>query len=104
MTDNLQLVVEEVGRKQDILPPALPDIQTGVDGGCAVVVDQGVVQNDRMGWIDVGVPSADEAVERIEDQGGRSGNAVFRDLEVARRIVDDTGGVAILRGDRLTGD
>jgi hypothetical protein len=85
-TDNIQLVVVEVGRIQDILPLALPDLQTGVDRGCTGV-GQGVMHDDRMGWIDDGVPSADDAVERIEDQGGRSGLAVFFSF---RELVCDT--------------
>ena len=44
--------------------------------------------------IDGGVPAADGAVDRIEDQPGRRGLAVLRDHEVLRRVVDDAGGVA----------
>ena len=44
--------------------------------------------------IDLGVPAADGAVNRIEDQAGRGGLAVGRDHEVRGRVVDDTGGFA----------
>ena len=55
---------------------------------------EGVLHDDRMGRIDVGVPAADGAVDRIEDQEGRRGLAVLRDHKVRRRVVDDAGGVA----------
>src|SRR5262249_2240613 len=79
---------EEVGRIQDRPLAVLPDLQPGEDGGIAL--GEGVVDEDRMGWIDGGVPAADDAIDGIEDQGGRGARAGVwvRDLEVRRRVVD----------------
>ena len=60
----------------------------GIGGGAIVNHD------DRMRRIDLGVPAADGAVDRVEDQPGRRGSAMRRDHKVIRRIVDDASGVA----------
>jgi hypothetical protein len=72
----------------------LGHVQPGVDGGVAGCEGVPTGYEDRMGWIDVRVPAADGAVNRIEDQAGRRGLVALRDHKVRRRVVDDAGGVA----------